>query len=106
MNYLITLILTLSLVAAALWLFARIGTPVYRIQRDNVVTLLQMVVDGTATESDWDVFLGVPIQHDGELEQVREHCAEISEREFIGGSGKLFTERGIAEITEVLESLK
>ena len=105
MSYLVTLILTLALVAITLWVFARLGTPVYRIERDNVITLLRMVMAGTATDSDWDVFIGMPIQHDSELEQVRQRCAELSETEYIGGTGHLFTEQGMTEIAEILDAL-
>ncbi|MDM3869985.1 hypothetical protein QSV34_01315 [Porticoccus sp. W117] len=105
MSYLVTLILTLAVLAITLWVFVRIGTPVYRIERSNVITLLQMVVDGTASESDWDVFIGMPIQYDSELEAVRQRCAELTEEEYTGGTGLLFTEQGMTEIAEILDSL-
>lgn len=105
MNYAITLVLTVLLVGVALWVFVCVGTPAYRIQRHNVITLLTMVAQGNATESDWDVFLGVPIQHDQVLELVRQRCADISEREYIGGSGYLFTEAGLQQLAEVLDTL-
>ncbi|MGS2722538.1 hypothetical protein ACVBEJ_02255 [Porticoccus sp. GXU_MW_L64] len=106
MGYLVTLILTLAVLAITLWVFVRLGTPVYRIDHSNVVTLLQMVVDGSASESDWDVFIGIPIQYDSELEALRQRCAEISEREYVGGEGRLLTEQGMTEIAEMLEKLR
>ncbi|UTW46276.1 hypothetical protein KFE80_05155 [bacterium SCSIO 12696] len=105
-GYVLTLLFTLLFIAVTLWVFVRVGTPVYRVQLSNVVTLLQMVIAGTATDSDWDVFIGVPIQHDTKLEAVRQRCAELTETEYIGGTGMLFTEQGLAEIAAILDSLR
>ena len=93
MDYLVTLLATLLLVVLVLWVFIRIGTPVYRVERGNIIKLLRMVLAEQATESDWDVFIGVPIRHDPELERVREQCEDITEREFVGGM-HLFSARG------------
>ncbi len=106
MNFFITLLFTLLLVALALWVFMRIGSPVYRVERENVVRLLELVVAGQATEQDWDVFVGVPIRHDPELDAVRERCKEVADRELLGGDGvHLFTRQGITELQEILDKL-
>ena len=105
MGYLATLLLTVLFIVLVLWVFIRIGTPVYRVERSNVIKLLKMVRDGRATESDWDVFIGVPIRHNPELEAVRERCQEIAEREFIGSGGLLFTRQGLAELEDILRQL-
>ncbi|WP_461518645.1 hypothetical protein [Porticoccus sp.] len=105
MTFLLTLLMTFILVLVALLLFIRFGTPFYQLKKDNVVTLLTMVVDGQATENDWQVFLGVPIRHNDRLEAVRLQCCEISNREYIGGSS-LLTAKGIDEIRLLLAELE
>ncbi|WP_461516363.1 hypothetical protein [Porticoccus sp.] len=105
MTFLLTLLMTFILVLVALLLFIRFGTPFYQLKKDNVVTLLTMVVDGQATENDWQVFLGVPIRHNDRLEAVRVQCCEISNREYIGGSS-LLTAKGIDEIRLLLAELE
>ena len=72
---------------------------------DNVIELLRMVLAGQATESDWDVFIGVPIRHDPELDKVREQCEDISEREYLGGEN-LFSVQGLSELEKILYALE
>ena len=113
MNFLLTLFLTFLLVLFAFVFFIKISPPVYRLEKKNVVNLLKLVVDGQATENDWEVFLGVPIVHNEQLESIRRRCQEISEREYIGGrvgvhtgsQGHLLTEKGIEEVREILTKL-
>lgn len=112
MDYLITLLLTILIVAAVVFLLTRVRTPRYRLSRENVVTLLRMVLDGTATVHDWNVFVGIPIRHDPDLEAVRLRCQRIEAREMIGGTGagpgrrRLFTDQGLAELRALLAELE
>ena len=106
MNFIPTLLLTLLLITVALWVFMRIGLPVYRVERSNVVRLLDLVIAGRATASDWDVFIGMPIRHDPELDAVRKRCSEVAERELLGGDGEqLFTRQGIAELQKIRDEI-
>lgn len=110
MNFLLTLLLTFIFVLFAIVFFIKIAPPVYRLEKTNIVALLNLVIEGKATDNDWEVFLGVPIRHNDELEAVRMQCAEISEREYTGGSGLiksgyLFTEKGIEEVKAILAEL-
>jgi len=50
--------------------------------------------------------LGVPIRHNEQLEALRLACCEISEREYMGGSGPLLTAKGIDEVRQLLEQLQ
>ena len=107
MTYLLTLLLTLGVVVITMWVFIRVGTPVYRIERDNIITLLELVLSGAATENDWYVFIGIPLRHNSELRDVQKRCEELTETEFIGVQGdKLFTTKGLAELELLLHSLK
>lgn len=106
MTFLLTLLMTFVLVSVALLVFVRFGTPFYQLKKHNVVTLLHMVVEGEATENDWQVFLGVPIRHNDRLEAVRLKCCEISDHEYIGGHRSLLTAKGIDEIRMLLAELE
>jgi hypothetical protein len=85
--------------------FVKIGTPVYRLERKNLEVLLRLVVEGEATDNDWEVFLGVPIRHNDQLEAIRLHCRDISEREYLGIPGRLLTDKGIEEVKVLLNEL-
>ena len=106
MNFLLTLFFTFIFVALIFLVFVRVGTPVYRLDKQNLVTLLTLVVEGRATENDWQVFLGMPIGHNEQLEKVRRRCYDISEHEYIGGSDYLLTDKGIEDVSQLLAELK
>lgn len=105
MNFLVTLFFTFVIVLVVVIFFVRIGTPVYRLEKKNIIVLLTLVVEGQATENDWEVFLGVPIRHNEQLESIRLCCQAISELEYIGGTGYLLTEKGIEEVKKILTEL-
>ncbi len=106
MVFVVTLAFTFVIVLITLLVFARCGVPVYRLERRNLVILLQMVVDGRASASDWDVFVGIPIRHDIELAEVQRRCIVITAKEYRGGKGLLFSPEGMRQIAELLDELK
>ena len=86
---------------------ALLKRPIYRVNRQNVITLLELVISGQATEDDWSVFTEMPIRYDDELEAVRQRCRAVSERHTQFSNPKLnFSESELREISEILESLK
>lgn len=105
MSFFITLLLTFVVIFSAFILFIKIAPPVYRLEKSNVIALLVLVVEEKATDSDWDVFLGVSIRHDDQLEAIRVHCCDISEREYLGQSGRLLTRKGVSEVKVLLSKL-
>ncbi len=105
MSYVLTLALTLAVVLVAMWVFIRVGTPVYRLQRENIVSLLRLLVSGRATRQDWDVFVAIPIRHDALLRDIQERCITIAQTEFTGGPGLLFSTQGIARLECLLKEL-
>ena len=106
MTYLVTFLLTLGIVIIAMWIFVKVGTPVYRIDRDNVIALLELVLSGEATENDWHVFIGIPLRHNNELRELQKRCEIIAETEFTGlKSNMLFTRKGLAELEALLKEL-
>lgn len=105
MSYVLTLLLTLAVVLVTMWVFVKVGTPVYRLERENIVTLLQLLVSGRATEQDWDVFVAIPIRHDPLLRDIQERCLAIAQTEFVGGSGLLFSPQGITKLECLLKEI-
>lgn len=104
--FVVTVFLTFVVLMAALYGFWKMGSPVYWLERGNVIRLLEMVIEGEARESDWDVFVGMPIRHNPALAQVQERCIEIAETELVSGDGLQFTERGIELLRRELEALR
>lgn len=106
MTLLLTILLTFVVVLIALVVFVRFGTPYYLLKQENLETLLTLMVEGRATDADWQVFLGVPIRHNDRLETIRQRCVDIDQREYVGGTGFLLTRQGIDELKQLLEELK
>ena len=82
----VTLVI-LCLMAAALY-FGR--APTYRPSRTEVLALLQGILDGTTTRQQWDLYVGMPLRHDPELEEIRLRCLVLQEgddREPAAGEG-------------------
>lgn len=73
--FFVTLLFSLGLVLALSFGKA----PTYRPDRDQVIQLLEELLDGSASVSKWDLFLGMPIQHDEALEAVRVKCVTLHE---------------------------
>lgn len=103
-----TLILTLIIFGSVLAVLMWVRTPRYRIQKHNVIVLLKLVLSGRASENDWRVFAAVPLRHDPQLDAIRERCMDIEEREYLGPgiSPFLFSEQGLIELKEVLNTLE
>ena len=104
MDFLITLGLTTALILLALLVFRYVGLPVYRVEAINIKRLLDSVLDETATEADWDVFIGMPIRHDPVLDDIRVQCAMLADTEMRLRQGRVvFSERGWAQLEEYLK---
>lgn len=103
-----TLVLTILIFIGILVVLMWVRTPRYRIQRHNVIALLELVLNGQASENDWRVFAAIPLRHNPELDEIRERCMDIEEREYIGPgrSGLLFSQQGLDELREILQNLK
>lgn len=104
----ITLVL-LCLMAVALY-FGR--APTYRPSRPEVLELLQGVLQGTTSRQRWDLFVGLPLRHDPELELIRLRCVvlqEGDEHEPAAGEGVdsyLFDRAGRARLGKIVEDLQ
>ena len=105
MSLLLTLVATFIFVLIAVLIFLRTGPPVYRLEKENVVELLRLVLNGNATTNDWEVFLGLPIRHNEILENIRLRCQVISKVEGTNHPSDLLTEQGIKKIQKLLIEL-
>nr|WP_067291542.1 hypothetical protein [Marinobacterium profundum] len=84
--FVVTLVL-LCLMALALY-FGK--APTYRPSRAEILALLQGVLDCTTTQQRWDLYVGMPMRHDPELEAIRLRCLllqEGDEKEPAAGEG-------------------
>ena len=112
MKFIATLVLTFLVLTVVVAVLTRVRTPWYRLRRENVVRLFEMVLNGTATAKDWHVFVSMPIRYDPELETIRVRCLAIEEKDLIGKSTgqsqhhHLFTKAGLQELRYILEELK
>jgi len=62
--------------------------PVYRLTAKNLIILFELALSGEATESDWDIFISVPIRYDDELEKIRLACEELTEKKAVYADSK------------------
>ena len=106
MDFIITVGLTFALILVALLVFRYVGLPVYRIEAINIKRLLESVLAETATEDDWDVFTGMPIHHNPELDDIRVQCAMLALTEMTVRRGLvIFSDTGRAQIEKQLKTL-
>ena len=106
MEFVLTLVLTFVVILIVMWVFIRWGAPVYRLDKSNVVALLELILAGEANESDWHVFVGIPMRHDETLFAIQQRCSEIAETEYLGGAKVMFTEKGLQALMVILNELK
>ncbi len=107
MSFLLTFLLTLIVVCGAVWVFIRVGTPVYRLEPANLISLFEQVLAGEATDNDWQVFIGIPLRHDTTLREIQRRCELLTETEYLGAGGAhLFSPRGMRELEAMLQELK
>lgn len=56
-------------------LFGR--APVYRPSRREILDLFNELEKGSLSVDQWSLFIGLPIQHDPELEEIRRLCYQL-----------------------------
>lgn len=83
----LTVVITLVLLVVFLGLIY-FKPPVYRLTEKNLLTLFELALSGEATESDWEIFIGVPIRYDDGLEKIRQACESLTEKKAIYADSK------------------
>jgi hypothetical protein len=71
--FVVSLLLLLLLTVALL--FGR--SPVYRPSREDAYQMLTTLCEGILDNGQWGLFIGLPIRHDPELEEIRLQCYEL-----------------------------
>ena len=105
-NFLITLLLTFAIIILALLVFRYFAAPVYSVEPINVKRFLECLLNGQATAADWDVFTGMPIRQDQELDEIRCECAMLAPLEITERDGLMvLSEPGHRQITHLLDRI-
>lgn len=103
-SFVVLLIVALALV------FGR--SPTYRPSRASVLALLQRVVERQARIEEWELFLSLPVNHDPDLEAIRQQCLIITHGDDScapageGLNGAIFDHRGMLRLLEVIKRLR
>ena len=79
--------------------------PAYYLEKKNVIKLFEIIIDGTSTSNDLDVFLCVPVRYDHLAEGARLHCKKINEPKGSIHPYRLFIDKGIMEVKKILSGL-
>ncbi len=107
MTIVFTLLFTLLIVGLLFYLFSRLSTPYYRVDKARMVHVLEMVLTGNATDNDWSMTFSMVIRHSPELETIRLRCVDIEEECYIGDQKPpyLFSTEGLQELQVILRDL-
>jgi len=112
MTTVITVFLSLLIVALLFALFLWVKTPFYRVDKPQMIQVLEMVLTGQATENDWRIVFDITIRHNPSLELLRQQALEIEEQYFTalsvtsGRSDYLFSKQGLLKLEALLQKLK
>lgn len=107
--FLITLLICVLLLGSLFYLLARLRTPHYQVTKQHVMSILQRAIDQQLDISEWHIFIGLPIQHDPELEQVRQACQHLDDTQQVKPNceQKLqCNEQAVKEINHLIDQLK
>ena len=107
MSIFFTILFTLLLVSFLFYVFCKLKTPHFRVNKGHIRRVLEMVLSGQATENDWCMTFGMVIRHDPHLENIRQQCVEIEEMYYIGQQRPpyLFSTEGRERLKYVLSQL-
>jgi hypothetical protein len=108
MTIVATLLLSVLILFFLFLVLAKIKTPYYRIDLQQMIHVIEMVLTGQATDNNWQMTFGMTIRHAPELEIVRQRCLVIEEAHFMGNHTLpyLFSEQGLSQLRDVLAELR
>lgn len=78
-EFLIAFLVSLLLIGGTALALAYGRAPVWRPDRRKVLEMMRRVQAGEARRDEWEMFIGLPVLHDPELENIRHLCREIHE---------------------------
>lgn len=107
MLLIITVVLSFLMLVGLFLLLYLIKRPVYRLDKNNLICLFEMLLADQASEDDWNVFIEMPIRYDDYLESIRCHCIELTDSDIQLVSGKArLSDIGRQDIEQLLLELK
>ncbi|KAA0874599.1 hypothetical protein [Nitrincola tapanii] len=112
MEYLIIFLVTFLVLIGVVLALAFGKTPGYRPSRVEVLKILQALESGELAQEQWDMFLGYPISHDPDLEEIRRDLILIHEGDGVdlpagsGIDGYIYDRSGRARVLKVREKLE
>ncbi|MBR9828626.1 MAG: hypothetical protein GYB41_08295 [Oceanospirillales bacterium] len=78
-EFLIAFVVSLLLIGGLVLALAFGRAPTWRPDRRKVLDMMQRLQAGEARREEWEMFVGLPLLHDPELEAIRRRCVEIHE---------------------------
>lgn len=111
MEFILVFVISFFILSAVAIAFALGRPPTYRPSRKEIAQLLLDVIEKKASTERWEMFLSLPINHDPELEEIREQCLIIAYGDENSGpsgegiDGGIFDRRGNSRVQEVLNRL-
>ena len=105
MSFVFVVLITTVVFASLMLLLSRLRTPSYRVDAEDMVTLLVAVREGQASEHEWHLLMASPIRHDERLEVARRRCVGL-ERQFWQGGELLFQQQGLTELQVIEDRLR
>lgn len=99
---LLTIGLTVVVVATVLAILLWVRTPYYRFDASQLRRILNLVLDDQAQVQDWALLMAVPIRHDPALRQLRQRCREIAATELVDSERIQFTAAGRQRLQALL----
>jgi len=112
MELLVTVLLTTIVLSCLFWALNRAQNTSYRPDRRKVENLLQRVIEGDVLQQAWDLFIGCPVLHDPELEQIRRRCMRLTEGDeehppYPSGIVRyIFNRKGREQVEIILQDLR
>ncbi|MFG6159907.1 hypothetical protein ACGTNG_13985 [Halomonas sp. 1390] len=75
--FLLVLTVCLVIFGAMIALMMLSGTPRYRTEPEQLMTLFDKALESTVSETEWNTIIGYPIRHDDYLEGIRRRAQRL-----------------------------
>ncbi|MFC7369948.1 MULTISPECIES: hypothetical protein [Vreelandella] len=99
----------LLIIGAVVLILMTVGTPRYRTEPSDLLTLFDKALESNISETEWNTTIGYPIRHDDYLDSVRRRAARLMEthgRRWQIAQGKpLLNQEGYEELKALRDHL-
>ena len=104
--FIISVLVSAVVFCLVVLLLLKVKTPRYKVTPEGVQSLLEQVLVGQAHSNDWRVFIAYEIRDNPALEQVRQQCCDIDEREYRSQGEYLLTRQGREQVRALLDQMR